>query len=261
MRKLKISILLVVSCLILTACGSDHESYKVTFDSNGGTSVKSQTIKKGETAKRPDDPIKDGYTFSGWYIDINNDLEYNFETKITKTITLIAKWIENESNNSSFTITFNTDGGNNIEQIVVENGVITNLPTPIKEGYNFLGWYSEDNKYDVGSGITENLTLIAKWEKINVVPQSNNEQTTNIISVEDKYTFKIVNYSDTESMVYVYKNDVNITDTISTIYNEEMTIIGEYSESAGAPIINNSNIEEVSKVLINGTTFIMTRIY
>ena len=41
------------------------------------------------------------------------------------------------------------------------------LPIPIKEGYNFLGWYNEDTKVEkITSDTTGNLELIAKWEKI-----------------------------------------------------------------------------------------------
>lgn len=63
--------------------------YTVTFNSNGGSSVSKQTIELGKTATKPSNPTKDGYTFVGWYL---NDSEYSFSSKVTKNITLKAKW-------------------------------------------------------------------------------------------------------------------------------------------------------------------------
>ena len=65
------------------------KEYTVTFNTDGGSSVKAQTVKENETASKPSNPTKDGYTFKGWYLD---GKEYNFSSKVTKNITLTAKW-------------------------------------------------------------------------------------------------------------------------------------------------------------------------
>lgn len=65
----------------------------VSFVSNGGSEVEKQKIQKGQPAKEPTEPTKDGYTFYGWYE--NSDLtgeEYNFETPVDGKKTLYAKW-------------------------------------------------------------------------------------------------------------------------------------------------------------------------
>ena len=46
---------------IANEISNDVKTYKVTFDSDGGTEVGTQKIKKGEYAKQPTEPIKDGY--------------------------------------------------------------------------------------------------------------------------------------------------------------------------------------------------------
>lgn len=69
-----------------------------------------------------------------------------------------------------YTISFNSNGGNSVSSIKVSNGLITSLPTPKREGYEFLGWYNGDVKYSVGNKITGNITLTAKWNKI-VLPE------------------------------------------------------------------------------------------
>lgn len=69
-------------------------TYTVTFDSNGGSAVASQTVTSGETATEPVDPTKSGYDFDAWYSDNQFTTEYNFATPVTADITLYAKWVE-----------------------------------------------------------------------------------------------------------------------------------------------------------------------
>ncbi len=67
----------------------DRESYKVTFNSAGGSAVAAQTVAEGETAAKPADPTKKGYTFAGWY---NGSTRYDFNSLIMGNLTLTAKW-------------------------------------------------------------------------------------------------------------------------------------------------------------------------
>ena len=67
--------------------------YTVTFDSNGGSKVSKQTVEAGKVATKPSNPKRSGYTFKGWFL---NGTEYNFSNKITKNITLKAKWEKNK---------------------------------------------------------------------------------------------------------------------------------------------------------------------
>ena len=108
MKKRILSILLLC-CMVLTllpttAFAADESpavtNVTVTFDSNGGGEVKSQTIPQGQPAQRPADPIKDGYTFIGWYDknDLDNKYynmpEWNFRYSVTKDMELVAQWME-----------------------------------------------------------------------------------------------------------------------------------------------------------------------
>lgn len=67
--------------------------YTVTFDADGGSSVSKQTVVSGKTVTKPSNPTRSGYTFKGWYL---NGAEYNFSSKVTKNITLTAKWEKNK---------------------------------------------------------------------------------------------------------------------------------------------------------------------
>lgn len=65
-----------------------------------------------------------------------------------------------------YTVTFETNGGNEIESIIVEKDQLFELPTPIKEGMAFQGWYTDkklNNKFDSETPITKDITLYAKW--------------------------------------------------------------------------------------------------
>ena len=75
--------------------------YTVTFDTNGGNGVESQTVRANTVAEEPNAPEKEGYTFEGWYSDENLTDKFDFATKITGNIILYAKWtedLENEEN-------------------------------------------------------------------------------------------------------------------------------------------------------------------
>ena len=69
-------------------------TYTVTFNTNGGSAVDSQTVNYNSTATTPTAPTKEGYVFAGWYTDTECTVEYNFSGVVTENITLYAKWIE-----------------------------------------------------------------------------------------------------------------------------------------------------------------------
>ena len=106
MKKRILSILLLC-CMVLTllpttAFAADESpavtNVTVTFDSNGGGEVKSQTIQQGQQVQRPADPIKDGYTFIGWYnkadLQYINLPEWNFDYPVFENMELVAQWME-----------------------------------------------------------------------------------------------------------------------------------------------------------------------
>ena len=92
-------VIAVVAILIFLLGGKS--SYKVTFNSNGGSPVDTQEVKKGDLATEPADPTRDGYSFSGWFLSLTDSTPFDFRTKITKNIDLIAKWASNGSCNLS----------------------------------------------------------------------------------------------------------------------------------------------------------------
>lgn len=169
MKKLKLGLLIIVGVFLVTACSCSKQKYTVTFDSNGGSSVSAQTVKKGGTASKPNDPTRSGYIFDGWYVNLTDSSSYNFSKKVTSNLKLKAKW---EKVEDSYTISFDSDGGNSVSSIKVGSGSVS-LPTPTRDGYKFLGWYYNDKKITNVSDITTDMKLTAKWEKV----ESTTEET------------------------------------------------------------------------------------
>ena len=64
-----------------------------------------------------------------------------------------------------FVVQFNSNGGSNVESQLIEKYNKVVLPeTPTKNGYDFLGWYVDDEKWSfIGYSVTEDITLTAKW--------------------------------------------------------------------------------------------------
>ncbi len=65
-------------------------------------------------------------------------------------------------------VTFSLDGGvageGYAESVKIGDGKILSLPTPTREGYNFLGWYSGETQISEGTPVTSDMSLTAKWE-------------------------------------------------------------------------------------------------
>ena len=62
-----------------------------------------------------------------------------------------------------YTVTFDVDGEK--ESVSVKEGEkASEKEAPQKEGYTFLGWYLEDQKYDFETPVSTDITLCAKWE-------------------------------------------------------------------------------------------------
>ncbi|MDD7186333.1 MAG: leucine-rich repeat protein, partial [Clostridia bacterium] len=169
MKKLLLIVLSILTCLCmaigLTACSDNEQSstptieiYTITFDSDGGSEVKSQEVSDGKKATEPDAPTKTGYTFGGWFVKTT---EWNFLAyTVTENVTLKAKWIANE-----YTLKFNSNGSNEIADMTVTYDGDYILPEPTKENYVFLGWKEVETVYEqLGKWQkTSGATLTAEW--------------------------------------------------------------------------------------------------
>ncbi len=134
------------------------KTYSVTFNSDGGSAVDTQTVEEGEAVSEPAAPTKGGYTFAGWTL---NGEAYDFTAVVSGNIELVAVWTENVV---TYTVTFDSDGGSAVEAQTIEADEVATEPTaPTKADYKFGGWFLDGVAYDFSTPVTGNITLTAKW--------------------------------------------------------------------------------------------------
>ena len=86
--------------------------YTVSFNTNGGNKITSQTVAKDNSVKEPTAPIKENFEFAGWYTDKELTTKYDFTEKVTKSFTLYAKWTEQKQENGGSEDDVNNNSGN-----------------------------------------------------------------------------------------------------------------------------------------------------
>ena len=125
--------------------------YTVKFVSDEET-LKSETLDYGTVITAPEVPEKEEYYFTGWSPEFAEGT-----TVPAHDITYTAVWAPVQH---SYTITFDTDGGSEIEPIIQDAGTeVTPPANPTKTGYTFAGW---DKELPVTMP-SEDMTLKAQW--------------------------------------------------------------------------------------------------
>ena len=133
-----------------------NKVYKVTFLVNDVTTVAYANGGKITIAA----PVLDGYAFAGWYTSQTGGERVT--TIDADDTTLYAQFTHNAR-----TITFDPNGGtvDTTTATTDANGKLTTIPTPTRQNYNFLGWFTEDGKMVTTDTIfTEHTTVYAHWQ-------------------------------------------------------------------------------------------------
>ena len=126
-------------------------TYTVTFNTNGGSEVASQSVASGKTATAPTAPTKDGYVFKDWYTSSDSgttlsDTAFDFATAITADITLYAKWEEQTS--ATIAVTSITINNAPTEALFVNStGTFTATVLPDNATDKTVTWSSSDPDY------------------------------------------------------------------------------------------------------------------
>ena len=142
-------------------------NYKIIYNTNGGEAIPegSYTI-ESETITLPT-PSYAKHLFKGWYTteDCTGDPVTTIPKGSMGEKKFYAKWV------SSYDILYELNGGNNPENIpnfFTEESETITLPTPIREGYTFDGWYlkndfSGSKETEIKMGSKGDRTYYAKW--------------------------------------------------------------------------------------------------
>lgn len=140
-----------------------YEKYHITYELDGGVNhidnqdeyiVDDLPISLGI-------PSRDGYVFEGWYL--NGEKVTSIAEGTKGDLHFVAKW-----ELADYTIHYELDGG--INHPDNKNGyTIDNLPLtlyqPTKKGYNFTGWYLNNQLVEyLPENTLGEITLVATWE-------------------------------------------------------------------------------------------------
>ena len=145
-----------------------EDSIIISFDTKGGNRINNVNINKGAELTLPENPKRDGYTFTGWTLANGNVVQNNMQ--FYEDTTLYANWnkIEEPKKEETITISFDTKGGNKINNVTINKGAELTLPeNPKRDGYTFTGWtLANGNAVKNNTKFNENTTLYANWNKI-----------------------------------------------------------------------------------------------
>lgn len=89
-RLILIGIIVLIACMIFAV---SHAGFTVTFNTDGGSQIENQKVMYGQLVEVEENPVKEGYTFTGWYTD--KDCKNQFDVtkdKVSDSITLYSGW-------------------------------------------------------------------------------------------------------------------------------------------------------------------------
>lgn len=219
-------------------------TYDITYNLNGGTNSVSnpatyQVITPTITLA---DATRTGYTFDGWYSDSGLTTEVtSIPLGSTGNKTLYAKWVIN-----TYDITYNLDGGTNDVSNPATYQVTTptiTLADPVRLGYTFDGWYSDNEMTSevtsIPLGSTGDIELYAKWVIDTYDVIYNLDNGTNDISNPATYqvTTPTITFADPVRLGYTFDGWYS---------DEEMT-----TEVTSIPLGSTGAVELYAKWLIN----------
>lgn len=160
--------LLVFQFTLFTSCEKDDliKQYSIVFHSNGGTQVDDLVVNSGARITKPQDPTKKDSILDNWFKDVKLTEPFAFGGVYytTKGFDLYAKWTKKHE------VSFETNGGTMIPSVIVKAGdFITKPLIPIKEGYQFGGWFTDANlitPFDFLISVNKDITVYVKWVEI-----------------------------------------------------------------------------------------------
>ncbi len=142
------------------------DAYTVTFEYHGGSGpITTKAVVKNQQIGAIPTATKTGYTFNGWFTEATGGSIIETTTVISDNIVVHAQWKAAE-----YTVTLDpADGSVSPNTVTVTYGSnYGNLPTPVRSGYSFSGWYAAATggslvTSSTAVSIADNHTLYAHW--------------------------------------------------------------------------------------------------
>ena len=134
----------------------------VSFVTNCSTTLPDSIVANGCKLAKPTGLTNSNLVIEGWYKESSFTNKYDFNSIVTTSFTLYAKWEE-----PKYTVRFESNGGSAVDsQSVAKNGKVTKPSNPSKDKYSFSNWYKDSSlstEFDFNTQITADITLYAKW--------------------------------------------------------------------------------------------------
>ena len=229
--------------------------HTVTFDGNAADAENVPapvSVRAGELLENPTNPTREGYTFDGWYIDSFCTTPFDFKSPVTSDVTLYARWSENTvtpPTTTTYTVTFESNGGSNIEnQIVYEGSNVIRPADPVKADNLFAGWFTDaalTTEYIFTTPVTADFTLYAKWEPMSVVITINDGGYADNV-VNRTITGTVVSNVEIVSIEYTLAS-ANKTDTVVIALDENNAF------SADILLEDGENTFTITVITANGS--------
>jgi uncharacterized repeat protein (TIGR02543 family) len=131
----------------------------ISFNSNGGSSIPSQRLLKGQLLKQPDDPVKTDFLFDGWYVD--NDTfaqKWDFNSSPVEDLTLHAKWIVEYISITHAAVAVTAPVMGQIPDTVAEPD---NTEGEVNFSVGAVSWSPDHHEFRQGTRYTASVTLTA----------------------------------------------------------------------------------------------------
>ena len=209
--------ILVLLAILLVGCSGNKEEPKLYVNFYGNNElIEKVEFQKGDIILPPDVEVE-GHKLLGWYYDEEFTLEFESDV-FTETTNIYAKLEAYK-----FQVKFYTYGGTTIAPITIEYGkLLTISTTPTRVGYEFVGWYVDNNYtelFDENKVIKKDLSLHAKWEEIELPLVETNEFDAYYIITSfgyDSSTTVNINYHTKNT-----KTSVEYTEVSDTNYSNK----------------------------------------
>lgn len=184
---------------------------------------------------------KEGYTFDGWYYDAAMKKAADLTGIAKSDIVVYGKWTA-----IRYSIVY--DAGEigdaplgAADSYTVEDRIVPAAPSAIKSGYEFLGWFDEDNNqiYSIEKGSTGNIRLIAKFVSHNNYLEikggkvSGNTATVGVSNSTSTIKLEDIVTASANATYTVKRGDEDIatTDSIELVEGENEFSVSVVSES------------------------------
>lgn len=151
------SVLLALLLVLGAACTDEtaDATFKLTFQTDGGTTIPPIEAAAGEDITPPADPSKEGFIFEGWYIspDFSGEKTQIPSVMPDHDVTYYAKWKEEEKTETTAEVMFNVGSGGTLSTTSVQvkagsalsDAIKDKTPQP-KEGLTFAGWFLKNGE-------------------------------------------------------------------------------------------------------------------